>query len=126
MICWTQEYSVNNEVIDGQHRGLFKILNELDQCIEKKEYQRMSNILTDLEVYALFHFSDEENAMEKWGYPDFNKHKKEHEEFGTTVQDFNKKTLEESAVCKEVLNYLLNWITNHIKVSDQAYTPYYK
>ena len=125
MICWTQEYSVNNETLDEQHQELFKILNELAKYVERKQFQCVGKILTDLELYALFHFSAEENAMAKCSCPDLEKHKEEHEKFAVTMQGFKKMPIEESAeVCKEVLDYLLNWTTNHIKISDKAYGPY--
>ena len=126
LIVWTEEYSVNIREIDNQHKRWFAILNKLfDAKGSNQETGILSDILTELMEYAKIHFATEEKYFKAYGYPDADSHVKEHEAFIKKVGDF-KQSFERSKTGLDVsvLNYLLNWLKNHIQGSDRAYGPY--
>ena len=76
---WRDEYNINVEEIDTQHKELLELVNKLhasvEACIDKNELKEM---LIDLAEFTRMHFSTEEKYMKKYDYPGLKKHHKEH------------------------------------------------
>jgi len=125
---WTNEFSVENTSIDEQHKQLFKIINDLHASMkEGKSKEIMVGLLTRLVDYTQTHFSNEEKLMEKYKYPDLIKHKTEHAKLITKVLDYQKNFNIKSAITSiDIMNFLKDWLTNHILVTDKKYAPYLK
>ena len=126
LIAWRDEYSVHIREIDNQHKRLFTLLNKLfDAKGSNQERETLAGILSDLVKYAETHFATEERLMKSYGYPDLASHIEEHEEFIRKVRDFQQ-LFEDGKVLLDlsVLNFLLNWLKNHIQGSDKAYAPF--
>ncbi|MDA2920205.1 bacteriohemerythrin [Desulfobacterota bacterium AH_259_B03_O07] len=123
LITWNDSMSVNVEEIDKQHQKLVQIINDLhDAMREGKEKEVLGNVLTRLIDYTSYHFSTEEKYFDKFGYPDSDPHKKEHRELLEQVLEF-KKEFDEGKVLLtiELMNFLKNWLTNHMQGSDKKY-----
>jgi hemerythrin-like metal-binding protein len=124
---WKKDYSVNVEEIDTQHKKLFSILNIL---IENKKISVNSKIvtktLTEMTEYADYHFKTEEEYMEKYEYPELNEHKKEHREFIRKTGQLILGAMEkDTTIPDEILNYLNEWLVNHILISDLKLKPFF-
>ena len=79
---WDNEYSVNINLIDEQHKGLFDLLNDLyDAVVTGEGREETARILRELHDYAETHFSDEENLMGEHNFSGLDKHKSIHEGF---------------------------------------------
>ena len=65
---WEEKFSVGNEDIDTQHKGLFSLGNEL---FEASRTQSIKPIIMRLYKYTREHFSSEEEMMKRIGYPLF-------------------------------------------------------
>ncbi len=127
---WTEEYSVENTHIDGQHKRLFEIINELFEAMKKKEeIKKIEAIFESLESYGKTHFEDEEKLMQDSNYPDFEEHKKAHAVFFEQIKGLKEKlSLGEKvyAVPIETLIFVRNWLKQHILQTDKLYAPYIK
>lgn len=125
---WTDDLSVNVKKIDEQHKELIGKINELfDACKEGKGSKVIGDIIAFLEKYVVFHFSTEEQYMQKYNYPDIEIHRKEHKYF---IETFNK-IKEEHITKNEMLlatfklnDLLIKWLLNHIKKTDKAIGDY--
>lgn len=120
-IVWKEEFSVRNAEIDKQHKQLFDILNKL---IESKESSVNSKIiadtLTEMVNYAREHFKTEEMFMADYGYPEFEFHKRSHKEFIKNTGLMSLRIMEgDKNIPEEMLNYLKNWLVNHILDEDK-------
>jgi len=63
--------------------------------------------------------------MESHRYPDYDRHKSEHERLTKTVLDIQGKfQSNEVGLTIEVMDFLKNWLYHHILESDKKYTPY--
>jgi hemerythrin len=126
LIQWNESFSVNNLLIDNQHRNLFKLTNNLIlNSNAKVNSEIISETLHDLILYAKTHFKDEEELLKKHHYPKFSEHKTMHENFIYEIAMFcedvvNRKT----TVAEDMINYLVNWIFNHTCKDDQDYKNY--
>ena len=80
IVSWCDEYSVNVREMDDQHQRMLELVNNLhtvvESCIDKSE---LKDMLAELVEFTRVHFSAEERLMEKYEYPDFLKHRHEHE-----------------------------------------------
>jgi hemerythrin len=113
--------------IDLQHRKLIDMINELNEAMKiGKGKDSLGKIINGLISYTATHFKTEEQFFDKFGYPDTVNHKKEHVAFVKKVTDFQdgfeKKNL---AVTMEVMNFLSDWLRNHIKGTDKKYSKFF-
>lgn len=118
---WRPEYSVGDEHLDGQHRGLIELIDLLEN------ESRMGEVLERLEIYVDEHFRDEEGMLEKAGYPDLAAHKQQHKAFEEWLS-VSRRAFRESEVStmlrESISAYLKSWLVNHIMVSDKDYASW--
>jgi len=72
------------------------------------------------------HFSTEENYMQQWNFPQTDAHKLEHKAFVEQVAQFQKDfQAGKAALSVQVLKFLKDWVSNHIKETDKNYGPFF-
>lgn len=126
-IEWNDALSVGVEKIDNQHKTLINILNLLyDSINEGKENVAIELIIDELVDYTKYHFSDEENYFKKLKYHNIEQHIKAHKGFIKKIKKFqddfkNRKEINIS----ELLDFLKDWLINHIMKDDQSYGQYF-
>jgi len=125
MFDWKNEYAVNIGSIDAQHQMLFAIGRELYAAMSTGQGKAvLGRILDRLVQYTTVHFAHEERLMQLHHYPDFAKHKAEHDELVKQVQAFQTEFESGRAtMAVQVLQFLKDWLESHIKGSDFAYAP---
>ena len=123
MFDWKNEYAVNIGSIDAQHQMLFAIGRELYAAMSTGQGKAvLGRILDRLVQYTTVHFAHEERLMQLHHYPDFAKHKAEHDELVKQVQAFQTEFESGRAtMAVQVLQFLKDWLESHIKGSDFAY-----
>lgn len=127
LINWNDSFSVNVAEIDQQHKKLISMINELSDAMKQgKGKDILGKIVNSLLGYTATHFKTEENYFDQFGYPDTDSHKKEHIAFVQKVSDF-KDGFEKGSLSLsiEVINFLSDWIQNHIKGTDKKYSPFF-
>ncbi len=127
LVEWSDNLSVGIEEIDEQHKILVRLVNNLyEAIIRKHEAVVIDGILTELVQYTIVHFSVEESLMRIFDYPQYEDHKRHHEELTAQVLDIREKVrLRQATVSMELLNFLRSWLTNHIMIEDKHYEPYF-
>ncbi|MCP4148143.1 MAG: hemerythrin family protein [bacterium] len=128
LFIWKDEYSVNIEPIDKQHKMLIGILNELHEAmLERQSRELLAGIITSLVDYTGVHFAAEEKYMQKYNFPGYISHKKEHDNFVKKVTDFQTKHAAGSLMLSmEVMHFLRDWLREHILGTDKKYSAYFK
>lgn len=128
LFVWNDSYSVKVKELDSQHKMLIDTLNELHEAMMNREAKEViGGILKGLADYVGVHFSYEENLMQKHGYPSLDEHKKAHQAFVQKVVEFKKKfDGGHLMLSMEVMNFLKDWLKNHIKGTDQKYSEFFK
>ena len=121
---WKEEYSLDNELIDEQHKFLFKMLNELAAAGPGDKESAVYTCLSRMENYAQDHFRDEEKLMRDNGYPYLDEHIKEHEGFIRQVEVYQDAVFAKYVPFQDMLEYLNNWLVEHIIRSDRKYVDY--
>ena len=123
---WQDSFSVKIPSIDKQHQKLIAMINELmDAMKQGKGNAVLSDIIEKLADYTVVHFNTEETYFEKYGYPETEEHKKEHQDFVNKVLDF-KQGFEAGKIglSIEVMSFLKDWLKGHILGTDQKYSDF--
>lgn len=126
LITWTEKYSVGVASIDGQHKKLVDLINELHEAMSKgKSKEVAAKIISSLVSYTKEHFTYEENVLQKAGYVGIMGQKTQHMGFVKKINDFqNDFNSGKVAVSIEILTFLKQWLLDHIMVSDKAYSSF--
>ncbi|MEO5341567.1 MAG: bacteriohemerythrin [Magnetococcus sp. MYC-9] len=124
---WSERMDTGIQFVDDDHRWLVDQINKLYQGVNVgASLVSMGKILDELVDYAKAHFDREEAVFKKHGYPD-EKHRQEHRTLIQAVEDFQDKFHHSGATISiEVLNFLREWLINHILISDHEYVPFLK
>lgn len=123
LIKWSDKYSVNNFLLDSQHKKLVGIINELHTAMKvARGNEIMQTIFDELIWYTKEHFRTEEQIMQKFNYPGFNEHKAEHDKLTEKVIKLQKDYKEgKSLITMDTMNFLKSWLINHIEGTDKKY-----
>lgn len=129
---WIQKYSVGVKSIDEQHQHYLEIVNDVVKMTGQSEIfsnETMAKI-DDLNKYAIFHFTTEENLFEKYGYNGAAEHLSEHRAFEEKLDGFINKAKRESVDTKkimlEIAEFAGSWLINHVMNTDQKYVDFMK
>lgn len=121
LIVWTDINQTGVPIIDQQHYGIVGIINSLFFFIRHKQGNKvLIPTITMIEQYTKIHFATEEKLLKKVGYPDFDEHKKLHDE----LIDQSLKIANQYKLNKDPSNYLMflkDWWTDHINKHDRLY-----
>ncbi len=118
------EYLTGIEIIDNEHRRLFEIAEETYQVRRNEflvdKYDQVKHVLTQLRDYTLMHFDHEEEYMESINYKQMFIQKVQHDEFREKIEDWDLDNLDENSddMIDEILEFLTNWLIDHILEND--------
>ena len=127
LIQWNDDLNVGVLEIDRQHQRLVGMINDLNDAMKQGQGKDvLDKIINGLTNYTKTHFGIEEKYFDQFGYPDANNHKKEHLNFTKKVTEF-KAGFDKGKIglSIEVMNFLSNWLQNHIKRVDKKYGPFF-
>jgi hemerythrin len=125
---WKEDYSIQIEKIDEQHKKLVSYVNQLyEAMMNGNSHAVIAEILDGLVVYTVQHFRTEEQLMISHGYSDYLLHKKQHKELMDEVKFFIEKYNKgEVKLSIELADFLKKWLINHIASSDKIMGNYLK
>jgi methyl-accepting chemotaxis protein/hemerythrin len=123
---WDNSFATNVSKFDSEHRTLFTMVNDLhDAMQQKRSREAVGSVLNRLIDYTANHFAGEEDQMRRTNFPDFNAHKREHEKLVEQALGLKAKfEAGETLHTQSVIEFLQNWLVNHIKGVDKLYGPH--
>ena len=112
--------------MDDDHKNLFEAANRLYEGISaREETSLLEEGLNYLIQYTQDHFAKEEELLERYNYPELEHQRNQHERLMREVFEFKKKIATEgNELYGRVVNFLKDWIINHILTEDRKYGPY--
>lgn len=112
IVEWRESYRTGVAEVDQEHQRLFALVHALD-------LDTVQQAVDDLLDYVVTHFTNEQDLMEKSGYPAFEQHLKLHEEFAGQVAAFLQGDVQWTDDRVQELRHFLNkWLSGHIMTHD--------
>jgi len=127
LMTWNEQMSVGVKVLDEDHKKLVAMINELHEGLKAGHGKDvLGKILDGLVSYTKFHFQREQQLFARTGYPEAEAHKKLHDDLTKQVLDVQAKFKSGAVTCLslDVMEFLKNWLTNHIQGTDKKYGPH--
>ncbi len=123
LIRWNdQTLSVGVELIDNQHKMLIHLINQLASAVENKEdHQTIADIFSQLQDYTKYHFDTEETYFFRLNNHDTKLHIQQHHQFINQLHEFAKQHQDFSNFSSQLLEFLSEWLINHIQVEDKKF-----
>ena len=125
VIAWKKNYEVGNSEIDNQHKTFLKIIEKLQNAYENKlNDQLLLGYVIELYKYAAYHFVSEENYMIEQQYPDYEEHKKLHDDLLKELVDNITTFKIEYIDVEKLIEFSLNWFIAHTTTIDKKIIEY--
>ena len=122
-IIWNDRYNIGVDIIDKQHKKLFRILNKLFILEQRKEKSQWvcQEAIKYFKDHTLEHFQDEEEYMENIRYPGLQAQKRAHRIFVSKLEELDLEQLDDNQqeYLEELMEFLFGWLSNHILKSDK-------
>ena len=127
-ITWNEFYELGIDKIDEQHKKLVGIINKLyDAFMEGKAQDVIDETLAEMEAYADYHFKTEEQLFSGHNYPDSEVHIGLHAKFFERANFYKEEyNAGKENVHYQLLDYLKDWLLNHIQGEDVKYLEFFK
>ena len=130
---WKDEYNLNIEEIDKQHKKLMEIGERAyDIAIIDDGYDRYDEIMTiidELLEYTKYHFEYEENMLKGCNYNHTHDQAEEHEIYVNKInQVASREDIDDNQrkIVLEIIDFLSEWISKHIMIADRGYAVFLK
>lgn len=123
MVQWSDDYSVDIQEIDEQHKCIVMYINELYEALARKNSRDLvADVIQKLAEYTKIHFAVEETLMRIFHYEGYEAHKEIHDKIVQQVLAYQGKFLAgEDKVGMELLMFLKGWLFEHINKVDKQY-----
>jgi len=123
---WDKSFELGVGEFDEHHKYLITLLNmSYDSFTSGAGSAGLGSILDELIDYATYHFSAEEHWMRVHGFPGLQLHQEEHNNFSKRVVEIYKDFRNgRTNLSLEVLQFLKNWLSNHILKTDAEYSRF--
>lgn len=114
-ICWKAKYQIGVARIDLEHKLFLGLVNSLKLAHNKgRSEEVLQGIIDEIELYARFHFTSEENLMKAIHYPEYDEHHWRHNEL---LETFRIKKLNHASF-DNFHQFLVEWFIEHTTVED--------
>ncbi|MGR9051813.1 MAG: bacteriohemerythrin [Gammaproteobacteria bacterium] len=123
LITWDDKLILGIDSVDKQHKRLIDLINRLDEAVAVGlDPNTLVETVDALLDYTVYHFSYEEQLMQRAGYASnlLRQHRDEHKEFIEKMRSARNEAIDDpSKLPEELLDYLVNWISHHILKTDK-------
>jgi hemerythrin-like metal-binding protein len=122
LMTWGPKLQLGFAEIDTQHKRLVDLVNVLHDAMRVGHGREIVGpVLNELVEYTVYHFDFEEKLMDRYRVATAPTHKAEHRKLVRDVSAFKAKFDSGAAsVTIELMDFLRNWLTNHILQTDKA------
>ena len=127
-LTWSEAWSVGDAQLDAEHRRLVDLVNAIRGarsgagCRDLDPF--LHEVVSELVAYAEGHFRHEEARMTAAGFPDLERHRRNHLSFRSRVMALAAEAREPGPALEDFHAFLVAWLRHHVLEEDQAYRPY--
>ena len=127
-LVWKDEYTIGVDIIDREHKRLFKIINKLFRFTDEKDKSQWAcqEGIKFFKDHAEKHFTEEEEYMASMEYERLGMHMHIHSEFRERTLPALEEELEKTDYCADSVEHFLGvcagWLIGHTRMEDRAIT----
>ncbi len=127
-LVWKDEYNIGVDIIDREHKRLFKIINKLFRFTDEKNKSQWAcqEGIKFFKDHAVNHFTEEEEYMASIHYERLGIHMHIHSEFRERTLPALEEELERTDYCADSVEHFLGvcagWLVGHTLMEDRAIT----
>jgi hemerythrin len=122
-IKWKDYYSVNDPLLDAEHKQVIDCINELYSVLQDPtQGVATKRVLDKLVQYTQTHFKNEEERLKEAEFPHFEAHKALHDDMKRRT--IGLRTHLTLVTARDVLVFLKDWWLEHIQGDDKLYASY--
>jgi hemerythrin-like metal-binding protein/PAS domain S-box-containing protein len=128
LIKWNEDYSIDLNIIDQQHKKWIDFINILYRSFKNEvPVADINENISKLLDYTDYHFGFEEKYLEDFNCGKPEEHKKIHEKFINTIKEYQIQFNQgkNNSVYKLIV-FINSWVLHHIQVEDKSYVDCFK
>jgi len=119
---WKDAFKLGIPSIDAEHEQFFEIMNRCALVAKEGASPAVvETLLQELATYAEHHFRNEEEALERVGYPELEAQRAEHQRFRRDLERI--RALESPSVLA-ALSLARDWLLQHVTGTDRRYVAW--
>jgi hemerythrin len=127
-IEWEDRFSLGVEELDSLHRELFSRFNDLvNACDTGSGREEALRMIEYLNSCMLSHFTREEGLQRQYGFPNFSRHKEEHDAFIRELSSLERQFRAHGPIPRLVATtnqVVAVWLIDHISRLDAEFARY--
>jgi hemerythrin len=111
---WAPEFEIGNEYVDLQHRYFLGLINRIGKDFRESdadEYKRM--LISELQKYADFDFTSEENIATSLGLPGIREHHQAHQQLLEDLNQYKTDLYRGLKSIDEFIEFITDWFLVH-------------
>ena len=113
------------EGVDKEHEMIYVILNKIKYSYAGDLSEGLKkSFIKELYQFLDFHFTSEENLLVLFNFPDFDRHKKEHDNLRHRLAEIIGSLDIENIDYEDLELFVTDWLKSHTKHSDAHLTQY--
>ncbi|NJB68718.1 hemerythrin-like metal-binding protein [Desulfobaculum xiamenense] len=127
-IEFTDDMRLGIDDIDEQHEKLIDLINELYEAImDGSDADVIDEIVDEAHDYIGYHFSTEQDLMERYEYPEIDEHTDEHDDYILRSSEHLVDAGDNrEGLAGDVLEFLTDWWVTHIGDTDRRLVEFLK
>jgi hemerythrin len=118
-LVWKSEYSIGHFKTDNEHKELISLANKVIHFSNTGEdIQTIRGALKALLQYTIIHFRNEEQYMERLGYPEIERHKACHAQLVARLDEVITENSAVNDLVHGLKRLMVVWVIEHIINED--------
>jgi hemerythrin len=118
-LVWKSEYSIGHFQTDNEHKELISLANKVVRFSSKGEdIKKIRAALKALRDYTIIHFRNEEEYMQRIGYPEIEHHKECHAELIARLNEVIAANTNVGDLVHGLKRLMVVWVIEHIINED--------
>jgi hemerythrin-like metal-binding protein len=121
-LYWVPEFEIGNEYVDLQHRYFLDLINRIGKNFKEtndRDYKR--KLIIELQKYADFHFTSEENIAISSGLRGVKSHHQLHSRLLEELNQFAENLDNGLKTIDEFLEFITDWFLVHTQHEDRKF-----
>ncbi len=123
---WRDSYDTGVPQFDQEHHKIVELINTMFKAVRDKSGKEIAEkACAEVVSYTVYHFTNEEQAMQAVNYPGLDEHIAEHARLKAEAEKFQTiitNNFPEGVT--EFYRFLREWLVDHIQDCDKKYGPY--